>query len=565
MPLDAYHLHAITQELHDTLNGGRIDKITMPAPSDCLLWIRAGGTNHKLLISTNPAKPRIWLTTLDYVNPAAAPAFCMHLRKYLLGGKILSVSSGPYERVVTLHILAHSEIGDERQLDLVIEIMGRYSNILLVNDRRIISDCLKHTPFGAETARAVLPNLPYRPTEQTDKFNYTDGTQFRQLLADYPGGDLASHLLTKLSGFASFTLRLILRDLSVSVPPTQAQIQAVVDAFDQAYAQLEQRNYRSYVVFKGDLPSEFTILDGADNARQTDNILIAEQTCYSRIDAAALWQAAVQSPTQAINAAIKKITKRIEGLRDKLKECGSADQYRLYGELLTANLYQIKPRSVSFTADNWYDGTQIAIPLDKNKSAVENANLYYKKYNKLKRASVKATELLEQAENELNYLESVRVSIALCDNLQDLEGISEELSVAGLLKRPQIKGKRMPAKQTPLRIEFEGYEILVGKNNFQNEEITFKIASTHDVWLHVLQAHGSHVVIRGQGREIPESVILRAAELAAYYSSARASDKVAVDYCFKKHVLRNSGKGTGNVIYSHQHTLYVHPSNEPHT
>jgi len=576
MPFDAIAVSAVVSELSEKIVGGRIEKIHQPEKDEIRFIIKAEKKQYTLLISADSSNPRIHLTSYGKQNPVSAPMFCMLMRKRIQGGKIVSVMQPEFERVIDIEIESRNELGDIVQFHVFAEIMGRNSNIILVGDGKVI-DSVKRIDLSLSSVRNILPGLKYELPPSQDKKNpmlLEKEDVFETLLREESESLIEKAIVRNFGG----TSPLFGREVAFSsCGCIDARLEGgnVLKVAEKLYQQFEKFKNREYSpCIIEDAQSEkmidfaaynITNLGSLSKIHTFDNISDAMDTFYLRRD---LWErmrhksgAIRKNVTNALERAKKKL--RIQ--QEKLGDSEKADIYRVYGDIITANLYRISGGEEKVFLENYYDDNKIIeIPMDTAKSPQKNAALYYTKYRKLKTAGEYAVEQIEKCVSEIEYLERVLSSIDIAESEADLKEIRDELISLKYIKT-DTKGKKTkekPISSKPLQFEFEGYEILVGRNNRQNDLVTCKIGKSYDMWLHTKDIPGSHVLIKNQGIEIPDSVIEYAAQLAAYYSSGRESHMVEVDYTIIKNVKKPAGAMPGKVIYDKYKTAYVAPKRE---
>ncbi|MFD2670211.1 Rqc2 family fibronectin-binding protein [Marinicrinis sediminis] len=585
MAIDGLFLYSLAQELQACV-GGRINKIHQPAERDLILQIRAQGRNMKLLISANPTYPRIHLTEKTYQNPAEAPMFCMLMRKHLENGIIERIEQPDLERVLHLHVRHRDELGDLTQKLIIIELMGRHSNTILVDTKsNTIIDSIHHVTPALSSYRIVLPGQAYIEPPKQDKHHTLQSSRkdmqeaVIQLIHQHPHEDdmpIWKWILEQWKGFSPLSAKeLVARaGLTVSFTLNQLSIRqadALAEAFESMLRPIliqdiqpnlsldsEQDKWSFYV-----LPlQQFT---GEQTHYETISELL-EAYYGDKAEEDAIKQKTGNLKKWLQNERTKN-EKKIKKLQKTLQEADQAEQFRIYGELLTASLHAVKRGASSISVINYYDEEQafIEIPLDPTLSPSDNAQRYFKKYNKAKNSVKVVEEQLQQTREEITYMDNL---IHQLDHAQlsDVIEIREELVEQGYLRersRNRDKGRKKKGKSVPQLLCYTSSEqipIYVGKNNTQNDYVTNRIARSQDTWLHTKDIPGSHVVIRST--EYGEATLQEAAMLAAYYSQARFSSQVPVDYTAIKHVRKPTGAKPGFVIYDHQKTIYVTPSEE---
>jgi len=559
MAFDGIVMRAVVQELQE-LAGSRISRIHQPHSTDLVLQVRTASGNRKLLLSANPTYPRLHLTSEEFVNPQEAPMFCMLMRKHCEGGVIESIAQPGMERIVHIDVRSRDELGDVTIKRIIVEIMGKHSNIILIDPAsNLILDSVQHVSHGISQYRQVLPGRPYVDPPAQDKRDPLHTTEQEFVTAlDWNGGKLDKQLVDAYSGISPLLARELLHRAGL------ATREALWSAFTSFFQQVSKHHYAPQIVEHQEKTffyiTELTQLAGGTR-QEYPTISQCLQAFYQVKAMRDVVKQKVHDLIRIVTVEKNKNEKKIEKLRQTLEDAQDAERYRLYGELITAHMHQLKRGDTELTAVNWYDenGGTVTIPLDPLKTPSENLQSYYKKYNKAKSSVQVVTEQIAQAEEEILYLEGLLVQLAHA-SLQEAEEIREEMVEQGYLRDRQ---KRQAKKKRDWRPELEtcystdGIPILVGKNNKQNDYLTNKLAMPYETWLHTKDIPGSHVVIRA--REFPEQTLREAAVLAAYYSKAKQGSQVPVDYTLVKHVKKPSGAKPGFVIYEQQRTLYVTP------
>jgi predicted ribosome quality control (RQC) complex YloA/Tae2 family protein len=560
MSFDGAVTHAVTHELHTELVHGRIAKIYQPSSWELVFTVRARGKNHKLMLSCHPVYARCHLTKISYENPAEPPMFCMLLRKQLEGSIIEHIEQIEMERIIYFRLKGKNELGDIVERKLIIEIMGRHSNVILVDPTtNKIVDAMRRVGFQTSQYRQVLPGVSYLSPPDQGKLNPLTVEQDTFISGfDYNAGQLAKQMVNRFMGLGPLSAEEILshselgnrNSLWKSFQHWQQQI--ITHQYEPEIVTVQNKSYFAATALQHKVgehrsfPSMSTCLD-AYYGNKAERDRVSQQT-----------QALVQKLTRDV----EKNKRKIKILQKEITNSAKAEKFRLYGELLTTYLHQIKRGDKSIELVNYYDETaaMVTIPLNPTLSPNENAQRYFKKYQKLKAGKKYNEEQIQIAQEENNYLESVLAQIAIA-NLAEVEQIREELIEEGWIKKQIKKGRQKSSAPTPTSYTAsDGTTILVGKNNKQNDRLTHQIARKTDTWLHTKDIPGSHVVIRGD--HVSETALKEAAVLAAYFSKARDSSQVPVDYTLVKHVKKPSGARPGFVIYVEQKTLYVTPDEQ---
>jgi predicted ribosome quality control (RQC) complex YloA/Tae2 family protein len=559
MSLDGLFVYALTRELAETCIGGRITKIHQPNPHDIVLAIRANGQNHKLMISAHPAYPRMHFTEHSFQNPLEPPMFCMLLRKHCEGGFIESIQQVGLERILHIDVRSRDELGDEATRRIIVEIMGRHSNIILTDPAsNQILDSIHHVTPAVSRHRIVLPGRSYQEPPEQGKLNPMSVTHDKFIsLLDLNQGKIEKQLVQLFTGISPLSAQEIVHRAGL---PKRENLW---NAFSQVITLIEQNEIQPQLV-KGDSKSHFYVLplESIHGNRTSFESISACLDAFFHVKAEAdvVKQRASDLSRFLVNE-YEKNEKKIEKLKDTLQEAAEADKFRIYGELLTANLYQMKRGDTEVRVVNFYDENQseLTITLDPQLSPSENAQRYFKKYNKAKKSIAVVQEQIQHAQEEMVYLETILQQVETA-SVGDIEDIREELVEGGYLRNRNRKDRRKKKNHKPaLSVYYssEGFPIYVGKNNKQNDYLSQRLASPQDTWLHTKDTPGSHVVIRG--RDFSEATLKEAAALAAYFSKARSSSQVPVDYTLIKHVKKPNGAKPGYVIYDNQKTLFITP------
>lgn len=566
MPNDYITLNALSNELDSILKNGKIDKITMPEKDEINVFIRANNKNYNLAVSCNASNPRIHLTNVKKISPLSAPSFCMHLRKHLLNGIIQSISTINEDRIIVLDILSHNEMRDPVQYKLIIEMMGRYSNIIVANEKEIITDVLKQVPFDMMTKRTLIPSAKYIVPEQT-KLSLSNKEQIEAALKQYMGNNLVSFLLSIVSGLASSTAEEIIFQANVensTSPLSDEDIENILISLNRFSNIYNSKLYNPCVeINDNNTPSDYYVMKyhKIKNIISKPSLNEAIEYTLSLKDEKFRQEEKTKYLTKAYNAFLSKCNKKLEKSKQRFNEAQDKDHYKLIGELIIANIYRIKKGDESITVQNYYssDLEDIKIKLDETLAPQQNAQVYFKKYTKLKHQEEIALEQIEELEETIEYLKSIEPYISRCKTQQDIKEIHKELEEIGALKSVKDKKSKKEKESSPITYNVKGFEVLIGKNNLQNDKISFKIANGGDIWMHVKSFHGSHGIIITKGQEVPNDVLLIACEICAYFSNTGDEKKVEIDYTFRKNVKRHPSKKPGMVLYDTYNSIVVEP------
>ena len=562
MSFDGLFTKAMVDELSRALKGGRINKVHQPYKNEVILTIRAGGVNHKLLLSAHPSYARVQLTNEAYENPSEPPMFCMLLRKHIEGYILEDIYQVDNDRMVIMEIKGRNEIGDISYKQLIIEIMGRHSNIVLVDKTRsMILDSVKHISFAVNSYRAILPGQPYVfPPEQNKLNPFTSAEEDLLKKIDFNSGKLDRQLVEQFAGISPILAKEVIFQSGLAnrttVPKTFINMMGKIAAGEINPAIISNSNKENFYLF----PLEH--LKGEVKCFPTLSEML-DRFYFGKAERDRVKQQG-QDIERLISNEKEKNEKKIEKLQATLNEAEKADQYQRYGELLTANLYAAKKGMKEIEVLDYYDehGGTIVIALDPRKSPSENAQRYFSKYQKAKNAKSVVVDQIEKAREEASYFDNLLQQVQVASP-KDIQEIREELIEGGYIRERQKRsGKKLQNGKPVLDyfVSTDGTEIIVGKNNKQNDYLTNKLAARDEVWLHTKDIPGSHVVIRS--KEPSYITILEAATLAAYYSKARSSSSVPVDLTRVRFVKKPSGAKPGFVIYENQQTVFITPDAE---
>ncbi|XKE93561.1 NFACT family protein [Metaplanococcus flavidus] len=547
MAFDGLFTKAMTSELQQLVSG-RISKVHQPNQLELLLHIRSQGSNHKLLISIHPSYSRIHLTKEANTNPSEPPMFCMLLRKHIEGGVITEISQHGMDRLIILKIKAKNEIGDDIERELHVEMMGRHSNVILVDsERMMILDSLKHLPPSVNSFRTILPGQPYIfPPSQDKRDPFINSDAFINL------GE--KDLVQEYAGFSPLTARELHHRLSAAGDKEAAAAKFLAD-FSQKnpagyYVEQDGKSYFSAT------PLEHLAAPGLSYPNLGD---LLDRMYYAKAERDRVKQQAGDLERWLQNE-ISKLKLKLKKLKKEQDQAEKRDLLQLNGELIMANLHRIQKGMKEIEVDNYYNEEKVLIPLDPRKTPIENSQKFYSRYQKAKTALVKTQEQIDKTEDDIAYFETLMSQVQQA-GISDIEEIREELAEQGYMKAQKSKKKKKPTKPSvEPYVSSTGIPISVGKNNKQNDYVTFKVASKSDTWLHTKDIPGSHVIIHDS--EPDEETILEAATIAAYFSKARESSSVPVDYTEVRQVKKPNGAKPGFVIYFEQKTVFVTPDEE---
>lgn len=584
MAFDSTVMAAVTAELQTRLTGGRISKIYQPEADEIALLIYAGGENHRLLISANARFARLHLSRIEKKNPQHPPTFCMLLRKYIEGGRIIAIRQVGRERICRITIGVTDELGNPAEFVLVAEIMGKHSNVVLLSPAGRIVDAIRRVTEEVNRYRELLPGLPYIAPPPMDKLDPADitaaalaepasqadaATPVWQFVLDQVDG-LGPLLAKEAAARAGLAPEAPLSAVAAGLEPLAAAIRdlATPPAYAPCLLYDPQGRIKDFHVlplrhWPGQVQTGFS------------SVSAGLEAFFGRKEEDDRFGALRGSLARLVRDEAGRVRRKHQLQAESLRKAENAEEFRIKGELITANLWQIKKGDPEAAVPNYYDpeAAEVTIALDPSLSPAENAQAYYRRYQKARSGLAAIQEQLAKSRAELEYLEQVEATLQAAASMPDLEEIRRELIAEGYLgeaKKERKGGKGRPDKPRaesqdkpapPLTVRStDGLEIWVGRNNRQNDYLTVRLAAPHDLWFHTKEIPGSHVILRvPPGQEVPERAIHEAAALAAWYSKGRESASVPVDYTLKKHVRKPNGARPGMVIYEHQKTLWVTP------
>lgn len=571
MALDGITISAVVSELNETICGGRIAKIAQPETDELLLTIKTPKGQRRLYISASASLPLIYLTDENKPSPMNAPNFCMLLRKHIGNGRILSISQPTMERIIMLDIEHLDEMGDLCQKRLIVEIMGKHSNIIFCDSNGIIIDSIKHVSAQMSSVREVLPGRDYFIPDTMSKLNPLDVTKeaFCSALAQKPM-PLGKSIYTSFTGISPVVSEEIcyLSGIDSRLPASGLSEDEMTHLYRQFIYYIDavkEKQFRPVIYYDGTpqsgAPKEFNALPLSHFAEYTpkhyDSISEVLSTYYALKNTQTRIRQKSTDLRHVVQNALERNRKKYDLQSKQIADTKGRDKYRVYGELINTYGYSLKPGEKSLTCLNYYTNEEITIPLDPVRTPQENSQKYFAKYNKQKRTFEALTKLIQETKDEIHYLESLSNALDIALSEADLAQIKEELIQSGYIRRKYTK-KKVKFTSKPLHyISSDGYHMYVGKNNLQNDELTFSFANGNDWWFHAKKAPGSHVIVRTNGEELPDSTFEEAGRLAAYYSKKQGSDKVEIDYVEKKHVKKPNGAKPGFVVYYTNYSLVI--------
>lgn len=568
MAFDGITVACMAHELNKNLAGGRISKIAQPETDELLLTVKSQAGNFRLLLSASASLPLVYLTASNKPSPLTAPNFCMLLRKHISGGRIISVTQPSLERVLRFEIEHLDEMGDLCRKYLVVEIMGKYSNIIFCSDQDQIIDSIKHVSAQISSVREVLPGRPYFiPETQKKEDPLTVSEEAFVSVVCSKATKLSKALYTSLTGISPVAAEEIVSRASLDSDRAASSYEPeelihLYRTFRRYLEPLTEGACEPSIYYDGKTPVEFSCLPLSiyDNCRREVYSTISEvlETYYAEKNALTRIRQKSTDLRRIVQTALERNVKKYDLQAKQLKDTEKREKYRIYGELINTYGYNVEPGSKSFQALNYYTGEEITIPLDPQIPVQDNAKKYFDKYGKLKRTCEAVTTLLKETGDEIEHLKSIQTSLDIALQEEDLAQIREELVQSGYIHKRPSGNKKAKITSRPFHyISSDGFDMYVGKNNLQNDELTFQFAKGGDWWFHAKGAPGSHVIVQTNGQELPDSTYEEAARLAAYYSSNRNAEKVEIDYIEKKHVKKPNGAKPGFVVYYTNYSMMI--------
>lgn len=579
MAFDGITVAAITKELSDRCVGGRIYKIAQTEKDEILLTIKPmverGGGQVRVYLSADASLPLIYMSDDNKTSPKQAPTFCMVLRKHLLNGRIKSIEQPSMERIVRFDVEHMDEMGDMKTKTLLIELMGKYSNIIFVDENDAIIDSIKHVPASVSSVREVLPGREYFVPNNQNKLNPKEASKesFYNAITQ-KSGPIFKAIYNSYTGFASTIAQEICfrADVDSNLPASalsDEQMERVYNVFDLFMTRIQKGDYQPAICYEDGQPKEYApfhlmtyekmqgcILKDFDTMSALLENFYAEKNALTRI------RQKSADLRHIVSTALERTVRKYDLQLQQLKDTEKRDKYRVYGELLNVYGYSAKPSAKSITVNDYNTGNDITIPLDPTLSASQNARRYFERYDKLKRTATNLESLIKEVEEQKQHLESIQNALDIAQGEEDLVPIRQELVESGYIHRKgeKKKSEKFQAKSTPFHyISSDGFDIYVGKNNYQNDQLTFKVANGQDWWFHAKGMPGSHVVLKTEGRDVPDRAFEEAAALAAFYSKAKDQEKVEIDYLQRKNVKKPGGAKPGFVVYYTNYSMAIKP------
>ena len=568
MAFDGITIANIVYDLNRTILNGRIAKIAQPEKDELILTIKGGNVGQaRLLLSASASLPLIYLTDTNKPSPMNAPNFCMLLRKHIANGRITKIFQPEMERIVRFEIEHLDDLGDLCKKSLIIEVMGKHSNIIFCDENDKIIDSIKHISAQVSSVREVLPGREYFIPKTSEKFNpLTENREhFLFEIMEKPT-TIRKAIYSSYTGISPLAAGEICYRASLDADASTSALSEdeklhLSNNFFWYMEDVKEGNFTPNIVMRGKEPVEysaFLLKQYADlETISYDSISQVLEQFYAAKNVYTHMRQKSADLRRIVTTALERSRKKYDLQMRQLKDTENRDKYKVYGELINAYGYNVPEGAKQMEALNYYTNETVTIPLDPTSTPQENAQRFFAKYNKQKRTFEALTQLIRETKDEISYLESIQTSLDIAMTEDDLAAIKEELSETGYVRRKTVR-KKIKLKNEPLHyISSDGFHMYVGKNNYQNEELTFKVATGNDWWFHAKQAPGSHVIVKTNGEELPDRTFEEAGKLAAYYSSMRGSEKVEIDYIEKKHIKKPKGAKPGFVVYYTNYSLVI--------
>ena len=570
MAFDGITIANIVTELNQTITGGKINKIAQPENDELIITIKNQRKQYRLFLSASASLPLIYLTETNKPSPLTAPNFCMLLRKHIGSGKIIAIEQPGMERIIRFTIEHLNELGDLCTKYLIVEIMGKHSNIIFCNEEDQIIDSIKHVSAHMSSVREVLPGRPYFIPETQSKLNPFSLTEeiFQEKIFPRPV-NVAKAIYTSITGISPLMAEEVCYRAGIDggIPTDGLEdVERVhlAHTFLRMVDDIRDGHFEPNIIYKGKEPVEFACFPLSQyqdyRAVSYPSIFPVLETYYAEKNIVTKMRQKTVDLRKIVQNALERNVKKYQLQQKQLKDTEKKEKYRVWGELLNTYGYEVEPGAKSMEALNYYTNEMIQIPLDETMTPQENAKKYFDKYSKLKRTKEALDTLLQETGDEIKHLESIAASLDIASSEEDLVQIKEEMMEYGYVKRKNTGGKKVKVTSRPYHyISSDGYDIYVGKNNFQNDELSFKFASGNDWWFHAKGQPGSHVVVKSKNEELPDRTFEEAGKLAAYYSKGRQAPKVEIDYTQKKNLRKPTGGKPGFVVYYTNYSLLIEP------
>ena len=570
MAFDGITIANIVTELNQTITGSKINKIAQPENDELIITIKNQRKQYRLFLSASASLPLIYLTETNKPSPLTAPNFCLLLRKHIGSVKIIAIEQPGMERIIRFTIEHLNELGDLCTKYLIVEIMGKHSNIIFCNEEDQIIDSIKHVSAHMSSVREVLPGRPYFIPETQSKLNPFVLTEeiFQEKIFPRPV-NVAKAIYTSITGISPLMAEEVCYRAGIDggIPTDGLEdVERVhlAHTFLRMVDDIRDGHFEPNIIYKGKEPVEFACFPLSQyqdyRAVSYPSIFPVLETYYAEKNIVTKMRQKTVDLRKIVQNALERNVKKYQLQQKQLKDTEKKEKYRVWGELLNTYGYEVEPGAKSMEALNYYTNEMIQIPLDETMTPQENAKKYFDKYSKLKRTKEALDTLLQETGDEIKHLESIAASLDIASSEEDLVQIKEEMMEYGYVKRKNTGGKKVKVTSRPYHyISSDGYDIYVGKNNFQNDELSFKFASGNDWWFHAKGQPGSHVIVKSKNEELPDRTFEEAGKLAAYYSKGRQAPKVEIDYTQKKNLRKPTGGKPGFVVYYTNYSLLIEP------
>lgn len=571
MALDGIVISNVIYELKKTVLNTKISKIAQPENDELMLTCKSSNGQFRLSLSASASLPFVYLTQTNKPSPLQAPTFCMVLRKHIANGRIIGIEQPHMERIIRFEIEHLNELGDVCRKYLIVELMGKHSNIIFCNEEGLIIDSIKHVSSAMSSLREVLPGRKYFiPNTQDCKKNplLSDISQIQEALKG-KAATITKAIYGSFTGISpvianEIAFRAGLDGDALIASLSEDELLHLCNHFIWFMQDIREERFSPVIIRKGREPVEFSSMELTmyqdydtehyDSISHVLELYYAEKASYSRI------RQKSADLRHIVNTALERSQKKYQLQQKQLKDTDKREKYKVYGELINVYGYGLEEGAKKLEAPNYYEENRmVTIPLDETLTPQENAQKYFDRYNKLKRTYEALSELVQQTKAEMDHLESIQTALDIAVSAEDLVQIRQELAEYGFIRKGSARSKHT-AKSKPFHyISSDGYDIYVGKNNYQNDELTFKLATGNDWWFHAKGIPGSHVLVKSRNEELPDRVFEEAGRLAGYYSKGRDSDKIEIDYLQKKNVKKPNGSAPGFVVYYTNYSLTIHP------
>ena len=572
MSFDGITVAAMVHELNTVLEGGRINKIAQTETDELFLTIKTPGGTKKLLLSASASLPLVYLTGISKPAPMTAPNFCMLLRKHIGNARLLKIEQPSLERVIIFHLEHLNELGDICRKKLILELMGKHSNLIFCNEEDMILDSIKHVSSNMSSVREVLPGRTYfipATQEKRDPLTVTQ-KEFRQILQK--PDTIARVLYTSLTGISPVMAQEICFRASLDGDDAAASLDDIAaehlyHVFSGMMEDIRKAEFSPNIILKDEEPVEFGVFPyemygNGYKKVSCDSVSDMLEKYYSAKNQYTRIRQKSSDLRRIVQTNLDRARKKDLLQKKQLQDTDKKDRYRIYGEMINTYGYQVPEGAKSFEAENYYTGETITVPLDPSITPMENAKKYFDRYAKLKRTQEALSGQVQETEEEILHLDSISNALDIAENEADLREIKKELVQSGYIKSHPAKkqaSRKEPASKPLHYRSSDGFDLYVGRNNFQNDELTYKFASGNDWWFHAKKIAGSHVILKSRDGEIPDRAFEEAGSLAAYYSKGKDAPKVEIDYIQKKHVKKPGGAKPGFVVYYTNYSLMASP------